>query len=168
MFIEITVFDKKNLIISKLIAENLEQKSRISQFEEKLAPFFERNTNSKEEGEQTLLNTKWLNVALDSKKISKNKYADNFTCFDFSKQLRDELTKDNIPSKIDIVKDLKSEKDLHAIVSIQIEPQSGTIVYHNVEDLIDQCTESEKGENVCRKGVIRKKNDGVNVYISNK
>ena len=112
----------------------------------------------------------WFKIALTSQRVSQMKYSKEYACFNFSKDFRDLLLKKGIPSKIDIVKVKPKDprtKDYHAIISIQIDPQTGDIVYYRTEDLIDQCFEAKKdGKYYCNKGQIIELTNKVEVYDS--
>ena len=80
-------------------------------------------------------------------------YTDKYQCLDFSKDLSQKLAAIGIGSSIEIVQTEKAN-EYHAIVSLQIDPQSGAIVNYKT---VDNCSVS--GDTIsCNKGSIENRN----------
>jgi len=80
-------------------------------------------------------------------------YTDKYQCLDFSKDLSQKLAAIGIGSSIEIVQTEKAN-EYHAIVSLQIDPQSGAIVNYKT---VDNCSVS--GDIIsCNKGSIENRN----------
>ncbi len=156
--------------IDSLIQENQRLREDKVVLEQRIDIFFREDTTPIQEEAVEMMKSGWFQIALSSQVVSQIRSdTKKYACFDFSRDLRNLLLKKGIPSKIDVVKpkDPKFEKDYHAVVSIQIEPQSGEIVYYRTEDLIDQCFEAEKnGQYYCSQGKVVTKPNGVEVYES--
>jgi hypothetical protein len=110
--------------------------------------------------QRTLLFNKYGYLINSFEEASKKSYTDSYQCLDFSSDLQKKLQEQGIDSQVSIVEQEGKTDELHAVVSIQIEPQTGKPVnFKNV----DTCTND--GEKlVCDKGTIENKN----IYIANK
>jgi len=152
----------KDSVIAKYIVENRQLKTENDRFKERidnfLAPVDKVPLNTE------LLSHQWKEVGTVTGAVAEANYTKDYACFDFSRDLKDMLQKVGVPSKIDIIKP-KTGKDYHAIVSIQIEPQTGSFVYYEADQLIDQCFKSStNGKYYCGHGVIETERDGKEVY----
>lgn len=168
------VFVRKELELSKeriqtidnLIQENQRVKGENEKLQERLDIYFKHDSIPLEQRIEKEVDSKneWLEVATISKKVSQIKYTKEFACFDFSRDFKELLQKDGIPSKIDIIKTEKS-KDYHAIVSVQIEPQTGKVAYYKTSQLVDQCFKNEDDKKYyCSKGKIETGVDQIEHY----
>ncbi|MEI6588204.1 MAG: hypothetical protein WCO05_04635 [Candidatus Moraniibacteriota bacterium] len=92
--------------------------------------------------------------------VKKGTYSNKYQCLDFSSDLQKKLKKQGIDSQISIVEPEGKNNELHAVVSILIEPQTGKAVSYRT---VDSCT-SESGKLVCEKGMVEDKN----VYVANR
>ncbi|MDP1619648.1 MAG: hypothetical protein Q8L11_04135 [Candidatus Moranbacteria bacterium] len=80
-------------------------------------------------------------------------YSDKYQCLDFSKDLSQKLAAIGIGSTIEIVQTEK-QNEYHAIVSLQIDPQTGEMVNYKT---VDNC--EVNGDTIsCNKGSIENKN----------
>jgi len=152
--------------INSLIKENQKISEERDNLKDRLNNYFEKNSKPlNSENEEKL---EWMTISNLTDKVSSIKYTKEFACFDFSKDLFLLLQEHKIPSKIDIVKG-KNKNELHAIVSIQIEPQSGEVVYYKTSDLVDQCFQSSENDNkfYCGSGEIETLPDKTEKYSYN-
>jgi len=92
--------------------------------------------------------------------VRKEAYSNSYQCLNFSSDLQKKLKDRGISSQISIVDQGERANELHAVVSILIEPQTGKVVDYKS---VDTCTNKEGGL-VCEKGVIKNKN----IYVANK
>lgn len=152
----------KTLVIADLLTENKQLKEENARYKERMDRFL--TPEDKVPLEAVALKHKWEEIATLSTAVAEADYTKEYACFNFSADLRNMLQKVGIPSKIDIVRQ-KDSKDFHAIVSIQIEPQSGQFVYYEANQLVDQCYKSgTDGKYYCGHGVIETEKDGKETY----
>ncbi|TAK94853.1 hypothetical protein EPO05_05760 [Patescibacteria group bacterium] len=82
-----------------------------------------------------------------------HEYNNGYQCLDFSKSLAEKFQQKGIESRIEIVKQ-KDSDSYHAVVSLQIEPQNGSVVSY---ESVDSCRLVD-GELACEGGIIKEKN----------
>lgn len=110
--------------------------------------------------QKTFLLNKYSYLINSFEEVRKGTYSDNYQCLDFSSDLQEKLKKQGIDSRISIVKQNGNTDEYHAIVSIQIEPQTGEAADY---ETVDSCV-SKGGKIICEKGTVEKGN----MYIANK
>ena len=110
--------------------------------------------------QRTLLFNKYSYLINSFEEANKKDYTDNYQCLDFSSDLQQKLKEQGIDSQVSIVEQEGKADQLHAVVSIQIEPQTGKAVSYKT---VDTCT-NDGGKLVCDKGMIENKN----IYVANK
>jgi len=110
--------------------------------------------------QKTLLMNKYSYLINSFEEITKGTYTDQYQCLEFSGDLQKKLKEQGIESKITIVEQKDRPGEYHAVVSVQIEPQTGEAVSYKT---VDTCSD-ENGTLVCDKGTV----EGRNMYIANK
>lgn len=110
--------------------------------------------------QKTFLMSKYDYLINSFEEVSKGTYADNYQCLDFSGDLQKKLKEQGIDSKINIVEQEGKPGEYHAVVSVQIEPQTGKAVSYKT---VDNC-DIEDGKMICEKGTV----EGKNMYIANR
>lgn len=110
--------------------------------------------------QKTFLFSKYSYLINSFEEVRKGVYSDDYQCLDFSSDLQEKLEKQGIDSRISIVRQEGNTDEYHAVVSIQIEPQTGEAVNY---ETIDNCI-SKEGKIICEKGTVEKGN----MYIANK
>lgn len=110
--------------------------------------------------QKTFLFSKYSYLINSFEEVKKGVYSDDYQCLDFSSDLHEKLEKQGIDSRINIVKQDGNTDEYHAVVSIQIEPQTGEAVNY---EMVDNCV-SKEGKIICEKGTVEKGN----MYIANK
>jgi len=107
---------------------------------------------------QVVLYQRYQAMIDSMEKIRQHEYSDSYECLDFSKDLYSELDRYGLKSSIDIVQADTSKSEYHAVVSFQVDPQSGKLVDYKK---IDSCRFID-GQISCDKGLI----EGRNSYIA--
>lgn len=110
--------------------------------------------------QKTFLLNKYSYLVDSFEEVKKGIYSDNYQCLDFSSDLQKKLKEQGIDSRINIVEQEGKTGEFHAVVSVQIEPQTGKAVSYKT---VDTCV-NESGRIVCEKGTV----EGKNLYIANK
>ena len=82
--------------------------------------------------------------------ISGHKYAESYKCLEFSKDLYAKLASYGIKSQIEIVDTGSQKNEYHAVISVQIDPQSAQVVNYAK---IDSC-QMVDGELSCQNGRV--------------
>jgi hypothetical protein len=110
--------------------------------------------------QKTLLMNKYGYLINSIEEVSNGTYSDQYQCLEFSGELQKKLKEQGIESKISIVEREGRTGEFHAVVSVQIEPQTGEAVSYKT---VDNCAD-ENGTMVCENGTV----EGRNMYIANK
>ena len=110
--------------------------------------------------QKTFLLNKYSYLIDSLEEVSQGVYGDSYQCLDFSGDLQKKLKDQGIDSKISIVEQEGKTGEYHAVVSIQIEPQTGQAVSYKT---IDSCI-TENGKIICENGTV----EGRNMYIANR